>query len=341
MAKKGKNGIGQMITNTNGFLYFSKSQRIAVLVLSVGFLLFFLAGKIYVAYTKVGLEEPTLVTIAELNAFVAQQNSTEKKYREVVRPDISLASDVHSSYGLSSHSTNSLFFFDPNTATQQELQQLGLHPKAAMNIINYRTKGGRFNAPEDLKKIYALHPAMAEKLIPFVKISLQGANLAKKQEEELSLPLQPAKEERHYAYKVKEMVSLTSPLDINLADSFSLTLLPGIGAKRAGAICRYREKLGGFASFEQIAETYGLPDSVYEAILPYITLGNGPANKISINQATENTLKQHPYIGWKMAKIIIAYREQHGSFGSVDDLLKIYAVKKDWLDKVKPYLHAE
>jgi DNA uptake protein ComE-like DNA-binding protein len=37
-------------------------------------------------------------------------------------------------------------------------------------------------------------------------------------------------------------------------------------------------------------------------------------------------------------KIIVAYRNQHGAYKSVDDLLKIYVIKKDWLEKTKPYL---
>jgi DNA uptake protein ComE-like DNA-binding protein len=42
-----------------------------------------------------------------------------------------------------------------------------------------------------------------------------------------------------------------------------------------------------------------------------------------------------------MAKIIVAYRNQHGPYQRVDDLLKIHIIQKDWLEKVRPYLKAD
>jgi competence ComEA-like helix-hairpin-helix protein len=237
-----------------------------------------------------------------------------------------------------------LFAFDPNTVSLETLQELGLSERAAQNLIHYREKGGRFRNPEDLKKLYSLKPEDAQRLIPFVRINNEGDNpvntfalIEQSQEDAMMIPVSKTTP----AATTKPFSKLTEPMDINLADSFSLTLLPGIGAKRAGAICRYREKLGGFATLEQVGETYGLPDSVFQQILPYITIGSGPANKICLNTATETDLKNHPYIGWKMAKIIVAFRNQHGNFQSVEDLAKIYAVKKDWLEKMKPFLKTE
>jgi mRNA-degrading endonuclease HigB of HigAB toxin-antitoxin module len=37
-------------------------------------------------------------------------------------------------------------------------------------IIKYISKGGKFKAPEDLKKIWGLNPSMVKDLMPFVKI---------------------------------------------------------------------------------------------------------------------------------------------------------------------------
>ncbi|HFA50503.1 MAG TPA: helix-hairpin-helix domain-containing protein, partial [Bacteroidetes bacterium] len=47
-----------------------------------------------------------------------------------------------------------LFKFDPNTATKEELIRLGILPRTANTLLNYRSKGGRFFKKEDLKKVY-------------------------------------------------------------------------------------------------------------------------------------------------------------------------------------------
>jgi len=61
--------------------------------------------------------------------------------------------------------------------------------------------------------------------------------------------------------------------------------------------------------------------------------------QLNLNAASTEDLDKHPYISGKQAKIIVAYREQHGTFDSVDDLAKITAISdKKWLEKIKPYL---
>ncbi len=61
-----------------------------------------------------------------------------------------------------------------------------------------------------------------------------------------------------------------APIDINTADTTALIALPGIGSKLAGRIVSFRDKLGGFNSVNQISEVYGLRDSVFQILLPYL-----------------------------------------------------------------------
>ena len=64
-----------------------------------------------------------------------------------------------------------LFEFDPNTATQEELQQLGFRDRTAKSIVNYRSKGGQFRKKEDLKKIYTLAEEDYLRLEPYIRIA--------------------------------------------------------------------------------------------------------------------------------------------------------------------------
>jgi competence ComEA-like helix-hairpin-helix protein len=60
--------------------------------------------------------------------------------------------------------------------------------------------------------------------------------------------------------------------------------------------------------------------------------------KININTATKDEMKIHPYIRWNLANVIVAYRDQHGSFNSVDDLKKITLISEEIFGKILPYL---
>src|SRR6478736_5708739 len=48
------------------------------------------------------------------------------------------------------------FRFDPNSASMQQFDSLGLSERQAKSIVNYRTKGGKFRIKSDLKKIYGI-----------------------------------------------------------------------------------------------------------------------------------------------------------------------------------------
>ncbi|NDF99641.1 MAG: helix-hairpin-helix domain-containing protein, partial [Chitinophagia bacterium] len=62
-------------------------------------------------------------------------------------------------------------------------------------------------------------------------------------------------------------------MSLNESDSVSLEKLPGIGPVLASRIIRYREKLGGFYHRSQLREVYGIDDSLYAFLEPFIETG--------------------------------------------------------------------
>ena len=220
-----------------------------------------------------------------------------------------------------------LFAFDPNTVTESELLQLGLSKWLAGRILNYRSKGGKFRNKEDLEKIYGFPEEDYLRLESYISIAATE-------------PLTNGKTDQH-TYSRKNS-ALMSPIDINRADVEHWQLLPGIGEKRAQMIVNYREKLGGFLSLEQVAETRGLPDSTYQQIRSMLVLDATTTQQINLNTATTEQLNAHPYISFKQASLIVADRSQNGKYQKVEDLLRIPAfVDKVWLARVKPYLSAQ
>ncbi len=129
--------------------------------------------------------------------------------------------------------------------------------------------------------------------------------------------------------------------DINTADKTQLQQLYKIGPKRAQRIISYRNKLGGFVDTTQYNEVYNLPNSVVERLQKHTFIQpNFLPQQHNLNTATVQTLAQHPYLSYKQAKAIIAYKKQHGPFSSVQDLEKLVCIPTQTLKKLYPYLTA-
>ncbi|MEP7231480.1 MAG: helix-hairpin-helix domain-containing protein [Ginsengibacter sp.] len=222
-----------------------------------------------------------------------------------------------------------VFYFDPNTATADDWQRLGLRDKTIKTIQNYISKGGKFYKPEDISKIWGLSPSDAKRLIPYVKIK----TVAKEY---------PSFEKKEYPKTTSPYTPKTvQPIDINEADTSAFISLRGIGSKLSQRIVSFRDKLGGFYSINQVGETYMLPDSTFQSIKRFLSLGNTPVKKININTASIDEMKTHPYLRYNLANSIFQYRQQHGNFSSVAGIKKIMIVSDEIFVKLSPYLSVE
>jgi len=114
--------------------------------------------------------------------------------------------------------------------------------------------------------------------------------------------------------------------------------LPGIGSKLAERIVKFREKLGGFCTAAQVAEVYGLSDSVFAKINSKLQCNPALVKQININTVSFEELKAHPYIKYQLANAVIQYRNQHGSFQSTEDLKQIVLMTDEVFNKIAPYL---
>ena len=87
------------------------------------------------------------------------------------------------------------------------------------------------------------------------------------------LPTQTRQDPTEAAAPGTEAPQSSFPLDINTADRYALTALPGIGDALAQRIIRYREEHGGFSRPEELLNVEGIGPGKLEAILDYITAG--------------------------------------------------------------------
>lgn len=221
-----------------------------------------------------------------------------------------------------------LFRFDPNTLDEAGWLRLGLRPRTVKTVLNYLSKGGKFRKPEDLQKVYGLSPALYAQLLPWVEIpsSLPAKTPAA---ETASIP-KPVRTEKRFFIA-----------DINTADTSAFIALPGIGSKLAARIVAFREKLGGFYSVSQLHEVYGIADTVFLRIEPFLQLKDASVRKIRINEVGFDTLKMHPYFRYELAKAVIAYRNAHGPFRTPESLKQVLLITEDVFRKIVPYISCD
>ena len=233
------------------------------------------------------------------------------------------------------------FFFDPNTATKEDFVQLGIAPRVAQAILNYRSKGGKFFKKEDFKKIYTLREEDYERLEDWIRIEGQARQEAENErfekKDDFFNATGGASQTVKFQPRQPELVSL----DINIASPEDWQKLKGIGTFYAKRIVNFREKFGGFYSIQQVGETFGLPDSTFQKIQPLLQ-ASPVFRKIKVNAATLEELKSHPYFSNFQATVLFNYRQQHGNFTNLESLKKIAAAFKDsdW-ERLEPYLSFE
>lgn len=223
------------------------------------------------------------------------------------------------------------FPFDPNSLSDSGWLALGIGPRLLSTIRHYQQKGGHFYQPEDLARLYGLPEAEYQRLKPFISIRTAANKSVVGQVAQHSPPVFPGRKKLIQRYEV-------AAIDINKADSLDWLQLPGIGPTLSSRLIHFREKLGGFYNVNQVAELYGLADSVFQKIMPYLRCEQADLVQININDASTDQLAAHPYIRYKLANVLTRYRENHGPFSSVAAIRDIELIKEEDVKKISPYL---
>ncbi len=222
--------------------------------------------------------------------------------------------------------------FNPNTATENQFNNLGIPIWLSKRIFKYRQKGGSFRQKEDLLKIYDFPENLYTQLEPYIQIP--DNKFYQENIKELSKTTENTVLQNRENHKINHKQPTT--FDFNLADTNDLKQIKGIGSKISARIIKYRDKLGGFYSENQLKEVYGLDSTTIQECLKYGYIKSPIKNSININTISQENFK-HLYIKPYQAKIIIAYRNQHGPFKTKEDFSKIYQLDKETLDKIYPY----
>lgn len=139
----------------------------------------------------------------------------------------------------------------------------------------------------------------------------------------------------HYVKKSQEW-----KININEADSAAWVALPGIGPGFAKRILTFRERLGGFASVEQLKEVYGIDTIWVKQHLRKFQLGKGVYRPLFVNRAIWNEFR-HPYLRYAQAKVVLNFRKQHGVISDYGALIQIKLIEPSVWERLRPYLNFE
>lgn len=255
------------------------------------------------------------VFIDEVEAFLQQEEKeAEKAFPETTSRRSSSLPPV------SKAGASRLFDFDPNTITDQEWYKLGISEDQLRVINNYKKSGGRFFEKEDLKRIYGMDERTYARIEKHIRIERK--------------PL----ESREITKSTKEALPV---IEINTADTFSLTLIRGIGPAYARRICKYRDLLGGFSSMEQLKEVYGITDELAETIDSTIHIDLQKIRKMDVNEAKFAELIRHPYLSEYQTRAIISYRQYKERIDDLRELLANKVLDEETYHRMKPYLRIE
>ncbi|WP_456103973.1 helix-hairpin-helix domain-containing protein [Prevotella sp.] len=320
--------------NLKSIFYLHRSDRKVFLVL-----LFFIA--ICFGFIIIVGNDTTTTADATNDSVKVQKRSSFSNKEQL--PEVITAEGKH------------LFTFDPNTASAEQLQQLGLAPYQVRNIIKYRSKGGIYRSPMDFARLYGLTRKQYRELEPYITIdddyepastlaSVQ-AYIAKKEAD---------KQAAHAAYEAYKMQNTYKPykgndrdtlryplklkigehINLAMADTTQLKKVPGIGSGWARAIVNYSKRLGGYVTVGQLQEIEGFP----EEALPYFSITNPQTEKINLNTATLAQLRKHPYMNFYQAKAICDYRRLKGKLTNLSQLRLLKDFTSEAIERLRPYV---
>jgi len=302
------------------FLYFTKGQRIGIIVLVVLIFIAF-ATNFFLPFFFPVAEKSDSSFLAEVDAFkkslVSRDSLTQLERQRLYEARY----QKYQSYpSFKKEVAYKLFTFDPNSVDSTTFIRLGIKNYVASNILKYRKKGGQFRNAADFGKVYGINPEKFKELEPY--ISIQENKLT--QTDTLAV--------KRKVFKQDIIV------DLNSADTTLLMQVKGIGRGYAKGIVRFRKSTGGFVTVEQLNEIYGMRPENYEKIRLFCTVNTALIQKIDINTATVERLNSHPYLSFYQAKAIYELRRNRGKLLNMNDLKNLSEFTPQSLEKIQPYL---
>ena len=226
------------------------------------------------------------------------------------------------------------FLFNPNLASEDSLKLLGLSQYTVNSLLKYRSKGGDIKSKDQFNRFNGLDKPTINRLTPFIDLPAKSKVITK---DKIAYSSFKKDTTSTLQYTTKYKKKQPKIIEINSADTTDFMNLYGIGKVYSKRIIAYRNSIGGFFDIKQIKEVWGISDSLYHTLVPYLQVNPENIQKSNINKMTKEDLGRHNYVGWHKSKMIMAYKGSHGEYKSMEDFYKLHALTKADVDTLKLY----
>ncbi len=157
---------------------------------------------------------------------------------------------------------------------------------------------------------------------------------------------QPLAAQRQRSLVLDRPLAVGEKIDLDKASVDEIARLPRVGRTLARTIKADRDVHGPFGGLEGLDRVPGVGPGLLAVLSPHVVFSGRPSGELpvprratlNINAADSAAFERLGGIGPYMAGRIVAYRNRHGSFGSVDDLLKVGGIGPATLAKVRESL---
>ena len=214
-----------------------------------------------------------------------------------------------------------LFFFDPDTLSISNWENLGFSLKQSEAIIRYKKAIGGFTNKEQLSKSYVISDKKFKKIEPYIKFQeyISKHHNIKQQKQIKKRDINKATREDmkrvrgigviRANHNIKQQKQIKKR-DINKATREDMKRVRGIGAIRAKIAINYRNALGGFALLSQINKVYGLENLPLVEVEKYFYVNPKYIKKINLATASIELLSKHLLLSKSQTNRIAIYRDK-------------------------------
>ena len=226
-----------------------------------------------------------------------------------------------------------IFPFNPNYITDYKGSQLGMSLVEIDKLLAFRKTGKFINSKKEFQNITTISDSLLNNISPYFKFPEWVVK--RNQNVELST----SRDIRSFAKKSKYILTST---DLNIASKEDLKTINGIGEKLSDRIIKYRSKLQGFSTANQLYEVWGLSAEVVGKLLLVFKVVKLPnIQKSNVNTASFRELLKNPYIDYELCKKIFDYKDEVAELQDVSELKNIIGFPLELYDRIVLYLVAE
>ena len=225
--------------------------------------------------------------------------------------------------------------FNPNNLPADKWLSLGFTERQIRTIHNYESKGGSFKIKTDLKKMYSVSDSAYVVLEPYIDLPVSRKVKAAGFKSNYKSNSKANSTYRKTKYESKQS---NISISINKASQEDLESLRGIGPYFAKRILKFRKKIGGFYTVDQLYDVYGLDSSKVNDIKDNLYIEEEYIRKYKLNSDTLWKAKYHPYFSKEIVNSIQDLKQDSTEFKDLNEIKASDLVDDKLYIKIVKYL---